>query len=383
VIKRKGFLAIVVSSLLTLFCLELGVRLFYFLAPTRIVAFKDPAWLELNLKEPRYPFFRIPEEYFYWGSFFTVLNSNKKVRHHLAGEYDYEIHTEEFFGFGKRVDQISKDAQVIKFTKTDPKPENWIIGDSFAFGFGVPDWETVSSILNSKGHRSANLGVSGASPWQYMQMMEYYLENGAQRPKNIVFMVFEGNDLPFPIVNNEAMCCSIFLRIADSFEYRVLHLSELYNFINERLIEVYNRKIDKGDFVRPDPIDVPEGVFISDNGYRNNDRISVTQWSQFLKVFKTITDQKFSDINFFIYLIPTKAMTFNLIQHPSRLDHIDGFAQDFLKVEFLKRDNIKVVNLLPEIVQDKEFWYFKKDPHFNPYGYRQLARVIERDLIAK
>lgn len=82
-------------------------------------------------------------------------------------------------------------------------PEVVFIGDSFTFGTGLTDTETISSLYcEGKQIQCANLGVPGSGTAVQINTLEHFLVQHEWRPKTVIIMplmmtqaLFAGNDL--------------------------------------------------------------------------------------------------------------------------------------------------------------------------------------------
>jgi lysophospholipase L1-like esterase len=84
------------------------------------------------------------------------------------------------------------------FRNTSPLPDEAdivVLGDSMAFGYGVPDDATWSHQLTMQfpDYTVSNFGLIGGAPQQYLRILE--TEALALHPKLVLFMLFLGNDL--------------------------------------------------------------------------------------------------------------------------------------------------------------------------------------------
>jgi lysophospholipase L1-like esterase len=70
-----------------------------------------------------------------------------------------------------------------------------VVGDSMAFGYGVPDDATWTHLVATQfaRHTISNFGLIGGAPQQYLRILE--TEALELHPKLVLFMLFPGNDL--------------------------------------------------------------------------------------------------------------------------------------------------------------------------------------------
>jgi hypothetical protein len=69
-------------------------------------------------------------------------------------------------------------------------PEVLFIGDSFTYGFGLNDGDTIpAQYCAATGQRCANLGYSGSGTLQQMQILRYFLDTYGWHPKEVRLLV--------------------------------------------------------------------------------------------------------------------------------------------------------------------------------------------------
>ncbi len=104
-------------------------------------------------------------------------------------------HTVVDLGWYPKPFTVSIDARGYRNTPSDNQPASVVfVGDSFIFGFGVEDDETIPAQLGMLMHQKVyNLGIPGTGPESYMIMLERYL-NASPPPRLIIIGFFTGND---------------------------------------------------------------------------------------------------------------------------------------------------------------------------------------------
>lgn len=116
------------------------------------------------------------------------LKPNLEVTH-VSSEFSALIHTNEL---GYR-----------KLDKESTTPQFLFLGDSFTFGHGVADDETFSNIFcNTHDLTCLNLGRSGTSTFDQLQVLKYAIDFYQVRPKTVALVMLtacwigqSGNDL--------------------------------------------------------------------------------------------------------------------------------------------------------------------------------------------
>lgn len=110
--------------------------------------------------------------------------------------YLYPPHGEAAQGRGESLFRYTLDEH--GFRNPSPWPDSAdivVLGDSWTFGYGVPDGEGWVALLSEELPRSRviNLGLIGSSPEQYARIFKRF--GAALRPKLVVFGLFPGNDI--------------------------------------------------------------------------------------------------------------------------------------------------------------------------------------------
>lgn len=94
--------------------------------------------------------------------------------------------------------KFSIDQYGVRNTRRPEEARVFALGDSFCFGYHMTQDATWTSLLEATlGEPVYNMGVSGTSPLQQLQILEYFLREypKAFLPKRLLWMLFEGNDL--------------------------------------------------------------------------------------------------------------------------------------------------------------------------------------------
>lgn len=114
-----------------------------------------------------------------------------RTRHYVPGDYEVEINTNSAGMRGTREYQLRKPEDVYRVL---------VLGDSFAFGFGVEDEEVVSAVLEDKLNQSAgkgqrfevlNLSVSGFG--QAEELLTYRHAGRQYDPDAVVLFYFQND----------------------------------------------------------------------------------------------------------------------------------------------------------------------------------------------
>jgi hypothetical protein len=143
-----------------------------------------------------------PRSYYPSDRAFTVYKPNVRVEGTLYGEF-YEprmLRSAALVRDALRLRRLVYTIDANGFRNRAPIGESkvWALGDSYAMGYSTTEGFTWTDRLGElTGQPVYNLGVSGTGPGMQVQLLEYLLHNqkGGVTPNQLLWMVFEGNDL--------------------------------------------------------------------------------------------------------------------------------------------------------------------------------------------
>lgn len=312
-----------------------------------------------------------------------------------------------------------------------------IEGDSFIFGFGVKDEETLSFQLEKKLSRQAispfskteviNAGYAGGfgPDGYYLHLKNKGIDLD---PDLVIFSIFVYNDLsdlgdnewigtgPFAqpqqikskkvFVSQEGMLLPKTLPLI----YRIpllknSHLALLLNKSVELLESNISHFIDRIRFTIKKPV-------ISDGSARDSSlqgryysfciydgqchRVVAHLFSDLMSVIKagkSITDKLYPDrkIRFLVLLIPADFQLYedslkknqeSMFIPPDIIADNDPYPQKLIK-KMLDQENIQYLDLLPEFKKNKNRLYYLNDGHWNSQGHEAAAEIIKQWLEIK
>lgn len=297
---------------------------------------------------------------------FSFIPDQKRTYETLEYRFSFEINSH-----GRR------DIEWAAETIADPR-NVLFVGDSFVFGIGVGDEETLPTLLEASDIGSGspievfNFGMPGADPLQYRGLLQRALEIGVQA-KTIVVGIFVGNDFypnvldprpPQPITeepDEELRAGSYLLTF---LEYRVSRSARLVGWMLTlgRLlgINIYDRA---GSF-----------IFLR--------RQTPEQHAFFREVLEVMGETKqIADLHsrdLYWVIIPSKLQVENGDDLTGSI--YDAGLPNRLIVEYCHERTIPCLDLLPILASDYkrrgELLYFNIDRHLTPAGNRLVARAI-------
>jgi hypothetical protein len=169
----------------------------------------------------------------------SVHEKNFKKTYYGPGQVSSYLNDERIFE--PRIQRIETDANGLRNTKFDRKYDVIIAGDSFAFGYGSDQDQTIASYVESLSNLNTyNLGVYGSDIPSQVELLSYLLSKNLlflnENPL-IVLTVFEGNDFndkPVYSYQHSGTFNSVFRELLTSLKNRSV-LPKLKIFIKDFL----------------------------------------------------------------------------------------------------------------------------------------------------
>jgi len=148
------------------------------------------------------------------------------------------------------------------FPLIQEKNYNLIIGDSFAYGTGLPDEHTYGCLLKNEKNKYYILAIPGLNVPNYLMMLKANISrirNNIGEPKKTFLVLFLGNDfeslvnygLPFETqLDPEENLFRKFLKNINYYITKQAYINESYFFVSIKLIlKPLLLSSDKGDFI--------------------------------------------------------------------------------------------------------------------------------------
>ncbi len=243
-----------------------------------------------------------------------------------------------------------------------------VLGDSFAFGWGVSNGETFSDFIENKENMEViNAGVGGYGTDQELLYLKNY--GVKYKPKAVILTIFVGNDLSDNVnATNLTVVDGFFLRNFREEERRKSHVYLFFSGRINNIFKKYNNKsgydelFDKREFYE---------VLAGRTQQENN------EWETTLSLIEEMYDYtQENDIKLIIVNVPPKKFfpldkeAYSIIKSRSRLH------------EFTERRKIKFIDLAEEFGSEDrpENFYYKIDGHFNKLGHEKVAEIMRKEL---
>jgi hypothetical protein len=271
-----------------------------------------------------------------------------------AGDYDVPVNINQF-GFRDHQDLRQSTSKDI-----------FVVGDSFMFGYGVPEDKRLSNLLEQQlGGLVYNIAIPGDLD-DYKNLIRYAQQNGATI-KNLIIGVCMENDLGYYYHGNSPAGDHKSVRKMSS------PLQTLKEFVGTKTV-TYNLltyAIHQNPFLRKAGVrlglvldKVELGLINKDRG--KDDKItiddSVRKLQEISEPFKTI-----------IIIVPSRALWIG-----NQRAAESAFHNEF--VAALKKTGFLVIDMRPyfEAGGNPLQYYFKNDGHWNEKGHGKAAEIISR-----
>lgn len=270
------------------------------------------------------------------------------------------------------------------------KIKTFLLGDSYAEGLCEDTKNDIAGHLNKKKINTINFGVTGTGPLISLAVLR---EFGSHfKPKNIVFLYFEGNDLDE--LNYEKTDTTLMMYLNDEFNQNYINrYDEIKSFLTEA--ENETEKIIFAKSKNPIKIKKKEKLdifaahlrdILEINNLRNIFKYKILNKQQevydldllYKIVEKMKNDSKKWDGNYIFVYVPTWSRYFTkYTKYDAKIDLKDEI------IENLKLRNIRTLDLtdfFDNTNNIKKYYPLGYLGHYNSKGYNKIAEIIEKSL---
>ena len=270
------------------------------------------------------------------------------------------------------------------------KIQNFLLGDSYAEGLCENNKNDIAGHLNEKKNYTINFGVTGTGPLISLAILREF--GNYFKPKNVIYLYFEGNDLDELNYEKEDTTLSNYLNDnfnqdyfnkyddIKSFLIKAEQETEKIIYSKSKNIFLQNKK-NKFDILKAHLKDILEI-----NNLRNIFKYKILKKQEefydlnlLYKIVEKMNDdtKKWNGNYIFVY-VPTWSRYFTkFTKYDAKID---------LKKEIinnLNSKNIKVLDLtnyFNEIDNIEQYYPLGFLGHFNSKGYKKIAEIIEKSL---
>jgi len=272
----------------------------------------------------------------------------------------------------------------------EKKIQNFLLGDSYAEGLCENNKNDIAGHLNEKKNYTINFGVTGTGPLISLAILREF--GNYFKPKNVIYLYFEGNDLDE--LNYEKEDTILIKYLNDNFNQDYFNkYDDIKSFLikaeqeTEKIIYSKSKytfspnKKNKFDILKAHLKDILEI-----NNLRNIFKYKILkkqeEFYDLNLLYKTVEkmndDTKKWNGNYTFVYVPTWSRYFTkFTKYDAKID---------LKKEIinnLNSKNIKVLDLTDyfnEIDNIEQYYPLGFLGHFNSKGYKKIAEIIEKSL---
>ncbi|MBR9677242.1 hypothetical protein GOV04_03805 [Candidatus Woesearchaeota archaeon] len=274
-----------------------------------------------------------------------------------------------------------------------------LIGDSFAVGAGANDSQTISYLLNDlirdQRYQVLNLGGMGGFPAHYLRVFNWSIKTF--NPQIAIVTIYTWND--FDNQNKllyEDNICPLIIKdgrlLKNTGQPKYL-FQKLESFLStkSRLFFVFKTKAARSNtlrsiakktgFTSQEPIPYYMRIFQEESDQQVQENFEIIY--DILEDFKTLSEQ--NNIKLLIVLIPTKFQVYPTswqeFKEGYKLpDDYSPFKPNTLLGEHFENNNFSYVDVLDDIYNTSQEYYYVIDEHTNPQGYNKIAQLIYQKL---
>ena len=270
------------------------------------------------------------------------------------------------------------------------KIQNFLLGDSYAEGLCENNKNDIAGHLNEKKNYTINFGVTGTGPLISLAILREF--RNYFKPKNVLYLYFEGNDLDE--LNYEKENATLINYLNDNFNQDYLNK---YDDIKSFLIKaeqetekiIYSKSKNTFSPNKKNKLDILKAHLkdiLEINNLRNIFKYKILkkqeEFYDLNLLYKTVEkmndDTKKWNGNYIFVYVPTWSRYFTkFTKYDAKID---------LKKEIinnLNSKNIKVLDLTDyfnEIDNIKQYYPLGFLGHYNSKGYKKIAEIIEKSL---
>jgi len=270
------------------------------------------------------------------------------------------------------------------------KIQNFLLGDSYAEGLCENNKNDIAGHLNEKKYYTINFGVTGTGPLISLAILREF--GNYFKPKNVIYLYFEGNDLDE--LNYEKEDATLINYLNDNFNQDYFNkYDDIKSFLikaeqeTEKIIYSKSKntfqpnKENKFDILKAHLKDILEI-----NNLRNIFKYKILkkqeEFYDLNLLYKTVEkmndDTKKWNGNYIFVYVPTWSRYFTkFTKYDAKID---------LKKEIIDNltlKNIKVLDLtdyFDEIDSIEQYYPLGFLGHYNSEGYKKIAEIIEKSL---
>ena len=272
----------------------------------------------------------------------------------------------------------------------EKKIQNFLLGDSYAEGLCENNKNDIAGHLNKKKYYTINFGVTGTGPLISLAILREF--GNYFKPKNVIYLYFEGNDLDE--LNYEKEDATLISYLNDNFNQDYFNK---YDDIKSFLIKaeqetekvIYSKSKNTFQPNKKNKLDILKAHLkdiLEINNLRNIFKYKILKKQEefydlnlLYKIVEKMNDdtKKWNGNYTFVY-VPTWSRYFTkFTKYDAKID---------LKKEIINNLNLKNIKVLDltdyfdEIDNIEQYYPLGFLGHYNSEGYKKIAEIIEKSL---
>ncbi len=257
-----------------------------------------------------------------------------------------------------------------------------LVGDSFAQGYCVERRSNIAGILESKGSYAINLGTGGNGPLVNFAVIKEYIE--LLKPKNIIWIYFEGNDLSDLKLEKNNEILNKYLKDPD-FQQGLLQKQQVTDkILRQYVASQYSLKKDIVNDSWHDYV-ISFIKMLNVRGVIGNYRSYLKNFSNYyveeIPIFQKILNKTINVANehnskiIFVYLPEYERYESSLTR-----DEHDTYKSKYLVIDMVESLGIEVFDVHAEILSKSndplKYFPFRMRGHYNEKGYKEISNAL-------
>lgn len=272
----------------------------------------------------------------------------------------------------------------------EKKIKNFLLGDSYAEGLCEDNKNDIAGHLNKKDNNTVNFGVTGTGPLISLGILKEFGNNF--KPKNTIYLYFEGNDLDELNFEKEDNILTEYLK--DGFNQNYINrYDEIKSFLKkaenetEEIIFANSKNVTETKKKSTyNNIKAHLQDILEINNLRNifkykilNKQKKEYELDLLYKIVEKMKNEtkKWNGNYIFVY-VPTWSRYFTkYTKYDAKINLKDEIIQN------LKKRDINILDLtvfFDKTENIKEFYPLGYLGHYNSTGYSKIAEIIEKSL---
>ncbi len=268
--------------------------------------------------------------------------------------------------------------------------QTFLLGDSYAEGLCEDTKNDIAGHLNKKKINTINFGVTGTGPLVSLAILREFGNNF--KPKNIIFLYFEGNDLDE--LNYEKTDVTLMKYLNDKFNQDYINrYDEIKSFLTEAEKQtekiIYAKSKNPVEIKKKEKLDIFKAHLkdiLEINNLRNIFKYKILNKQEEIYdldllyniVEKMKNDSKKWEGKYVFVYVPTWSRYFTkYTKYDAKIDLKDEIIKN-LKLRKIR--TLDLTDFFDKAENIKEYYPLGYLGHYNSKGYNKIAEIIEKNL---